>query len=82
MLLRAPALPASPVAVARVALRSGDVLVSYAGVELNSVDKRPEAIKAKADAKEVTITVWREGGEKPFAHPRFWSVFVLIGDPR
>ncbi len=52
-------------AAAKARLQHGDVIVSYAGVELTSTEKLAEAINAQAAAKEVTITVWREG-VKPF----------------
>jgi tetratricopeptide (TPR) repeat protein len=54
-------------AAARARFQPGDVLVSYAGIELASVEKLTEAIQAHATAKEVTVTVWREGVDKPFA---------------
>ena len=45
-------------------LQEGDVLVRYANVELDSVEKLTTAIQAQADAKEVELQVWREGEEQ------------------
>jgi tetratricopeptide (TPR) repeat protein len=46
---------------ARALLRPGDVLVTYGGAEVASVEKLTEAMKGHAAAKEVTLGVWREG---------------------
>jgi tetratricopeptide (TPR) repeat protein len=45
----------------RAHLRSGDVLVSYAGESLSSVDQLTKLVAAQAKSKSVGVKVWREG---------------------
>lgn len=47
-------------------LRRGDVLVAYGDVQLASIESLTEAMQTYADAQEVSVSVWREGEEKPF----------------
>jgi len=51
-------------AAAMAGPKSGDVLVSYAGQELTSVDRLKELIVANDKAKTNAITIWREGQSK------------------
>src|SRR5262249_46004697 len=45
-------------------LQSGDVLVSYAGTDLTSVEQLGKLIEGRAGAKSVVVKVWREGQAK------------------
>jgi tetratricopeptide (TPR) repeat protein len=54
-------------AAAKAELKPGDVLVRYGDTELNSVEQLTAAIQAGTTAKEVPISVWREGEKEPFA---------------
>jgi tetratricopeptide (TPR) repeat protein len=45
-------------------LRAGDVLVSYAGEYLTSVEQFRTLVAAQAGAKAVVVKVWREGQSK------------------
>jgi tetratricopeptide (TPR) repeat protein len=51
-------------AAANARLQAGDVLVSYAGQHLTSLEQLGKLITAKAAEKVVIATVWREGQEK------------------
>ncbi|MBS0266381.1 MAG: CHAT domain-containing protein, partial [Planctomycetes bacterium] len=53
---------------AKAQLQPGDVLVRYGDTELKSVDQLDAAIQARtaAKAKDVQITIWREGVKQPF----------------
>jgi CHAT domain-containing protein len=49
---------------AKARLQSGDVLLSYAGTDLTSVEQLGKLIEAQSGAKSVVVKVWREGQEK------------------
>jgi tetratricopeptide (TPR) repeat protein len=49
---------------AKARLQGGDVLVSYAGTNLTSVEQLGKLIDGQAAAKSVVVEVWREGQEK------------------
>lgn len=51
-------------AAATAELKAGDVLLRYAGTELNSLDDLTKAIQAHAKDREVTLTIWRNGESK------------------
>jgi len=51
-------------AAAQARLQYGDVLVTYAGVPLSSVEQLDQLIAAKATEKTVVVQVWREGQDK------------------
>jgi CHAT domain-containing protein/tetratricopeptide (TPR) repeat protein len=53
-------------AAAKARFQRGDVLLRYGDSGLTTVEKLDEAIKAHLVAREVTVTVWREGVETPF----------------
>jgi CHAT domain-containing protein len=58
-LLITQVLPGGAAATAR--LQAGDVLVAYAGEDLNSFEQLTKLITAKAAEKSVLVKVWREG---------------------
>jgi CHAT domain-containing protein len=39
-------------------------------------------VKALREAKRWLRSYENEAGERPFAHPYYWSAFVLLGDPQ
>jgi hypothetical protein len=49
---------------AKAGLKSGDVLLTYAGQELTSVKRLQELVAANDKVKSNTITIWREGEAK------------------
>jgi tetratricopeptide (TPR) repeat protein len=49
---------------ARARLQAGDVLVTYAGQDLTSVEQLGKLVAAQAGAKSVVVKVWREGQEQ------------------
>jgi tetratricopeptide (TPR) repeat protein len=51
---------------AKALLKPGDVLIRYGETDLTTVESLTGAIQAQTTAKEVAITVWREGVDKPF----------------
>src|SRR5262249_20736729 len=51
-------------AAAGARLQAGDVLVSYAGEDLTSVEHLGKLVAAKAGAKFILAQVWREGQDK------------------
>jgi len=51
-------------AAAQARLQYGDVLVTYAGVALSSVEQLGQLTAAKATEKTVVVQVWREGQDK------------------
>ncbi len=51
---------------AKARIQAGDVLVRYGETELSAAEALSGAIQAQAAAKEVSITVWRDGVDKPF----------------
>ncbi len=46
-------------------VQSGDVLLSYAGVELKTVDGLAQEVANHANDKTVAVSIWREGEAKP-----------------
>jgi tetratricopeptide (TPR) repeat protein len=52
---------------ARARLQANDVLVSYAGQKIESLDQLGKLIGDKANEKEVTIQFWREADDKVVA---------------
>ncbi len=58
--------PDSPAAAAQ--LQPRDVLLSYGGVKLTSVETLSDAIatQAQTEAQEIPLTVWREDAPQPF----------------
>jgi len=50
---------------AKARIESGDVLLTYAGTELESVQQLGELIAAHAMDESVTVTVWRESEKQP-----------------
>src|SRR5262249_19324514 len=61
-LLITQVLPDSAAAQAR--LQPGDVLVTYAGEDLTSLEQLGQLVAAKAGEKGVVVKVWREGQEQ------------------
>ncbi len=57
-------------AAAKAGLEPGDVLVSYGGVELNSMEALNNALLDQASVSEVKLTVWRQGAEELFTRSR------------
>jgi CHAT domain-containing protein len=58
-LLVTQVLPDSNAAAARIA--PDDVLLTYAGADLKTLDQLPKLITEKAGEKTVAVTVWRDG---------------------
>jgi CHAT domain-containing protein/tetratricopeptide (TPR) repeat protein len=46
-------------------LLAGDVIVSYAGTDLKTVEDLDKVLAANANAKSVVVKVWREGQKEP-----------------
>ncbi len=42
-------------------LHPGDVLLSYAGMKLGSIENLGDAMKASAQTQQIPVTVWRDG---------------------
>jgi tetratricopeptide (TPR) repeat protein len=61
-LLITQVVPGSNAAKAR--LQSGDVLIAYAGEDLNSLEQFDKLLAANAKSTSVVVKVWREGQEK------------------
>jgi len=61
-LLITQVLPGGSAVAAR--LQAGDVLVTYAGQDLTSVEQLSKLLAAKATEKTIVVMVWREGQEK------------------
>src|SRR5262249_23795141 len=53
-------------AAAKARLRTGDVLVRYADVPLDSVEQFRKEVQSHTGTDEVALTVWREGLEELF----------------
>jgi tetratricopeptide (TPR) repeat protein len=49
---------------ARAGIKSGDVLLTYAGKELTSADEFKESVVRQPVGLDVPVTVWREGEEQ------------------
>ncbi len=72
-------LPNGPAATARII--PGDVLLSYAGVDLENVAQLQKLCADNAEAKSVAVRVWRDGKESDRDIPPGNLGVVLARDP-
>jgi CHAT domain-containing protein len=49
--------------------------------QLAKGELRTSEEKAKAPASPAKAAPAVPAGDRPFAHPRYWAAFILIGDP-
>jgi Flp pilus assembly protein TadD len=62
-----------------------DLTAEEAGTELAALDRgtvRPLVVEADGPAPRTAASVPKPADVRPFAHPYYWTSFILIGDPQ